>query len=111
MCPELAQAVEAAVAEEGWKMVLLLRLSPVVPFALLNYMLSLTPHLLLRLRLDIRRRHHPRHAALPPIPCASCSTRSRIAPFLSCWPKEWPSLHTQTWSFCAGMFNVGICTA
>lgn len=37
------QAVESAVAEEGWKMVLLLRLSPVIPFALLNYMLSLTP--------------------------------------------------------------------
>lgn len=36
------QAVEAAVAEEGWKMVVLLRLSPVIPFALLNYMLSLT---------------------------------------------------------------------
>jgi uncharacterized membrane protein YdjX (TVP38/TMEM64 family) len=36
------QAVEAAVEEEGWKMVLLLRLSPVIPFALLNYMLSLT---------------------------------------------------------------------
>ena len=36
------QAVEAAVAEEGWKMVLLLRLSPVIPFAPLNYALSLT---------------------------------------------------------------------
>lgn len=36
------QAVDAAVEEEGWKMVVLLRLSPVIPFALLNYMLSLT---------------------------------------------------------------------
>ncbi len=38
----IVQAVEAAVEEEGWKMVVLLRLSPVIPFALLNYMLSLT---------------------------------------------------------------------
>lgn len=38
----LTQAVEAAVAEEGWKMVLLLRCSPIIPFALLNYFLSLT---------------------------------------------------------------------
>ena len=37
-----SQAVDAAVEEEGWKMVVLLRLSPVIPFALLNYMLSLT---------------------------------------------------------------------
>ncbi|EIE23936.1 hypothetical protein COCSUDRAFT_41280 [Coccomyxa subellipsoidea C-169] len=39
---DIWQAVEAAVEEEGWKMVVLLRLSPVIPFALLNYMLSLT---------------------------------------------------------------------
>lgn len=31
------QAVDRAVAEEGWQMVLLLRLAPVVPFAALNY--------------------------------------------------------------------------
>lgn len=36
-------AVEKAVAAEGWKIVALLRLSPVFPFNLLNYVLSLTP--------------------------------------------------------------------
>lgn len=35
-------AVSGAVAAEGWKMVLLLRLTPVLPFALLNYALGLT---------------------------------------------------------------------
>ncbi len=34
--------VDAAIADEGWKMVLLLRLSPFLPFALLNYSLGLT---------------------------------------------------------------------
>ena len=37
------QAIESAVKEEGWKMVMLLRLSPILPFALLNYGLSVTP--------------------------------------------------------------------
>jgi uncharacterized membrane protein YdjX (TVP38/TMEM64 family) len=36
------RAVKHAVDEEGWKIVLPLRLSPVVPFGLLNYMLGLT---------------------------------------------------------------------
>ncbi|MFN0128366.1 MAG: TVP38/TMEM64 family protein [Verrucomicrobiales bacterium] len=35
-------AVERAVAEEGWKVVALLRLSPVFPYNVLNYALSLT---------------------------------------------------------------------
>jgi len=35
-------AVEEAVAVEGWKVVALLRLSPVIPFNMLNYGLSLT---------------------------------------------------------------------
>ncbi len=37
-----ARAIEAAVEREGFKLVLLLRLSPLVPFNLLNYVLSLT---------------------------------------------------------------------
>jgi uncharacterized membrane protein YdjX (TVP38/TMEM64 family) len=37
-----ARAIEAAVDREGFKLVLLLRLSPLVPFNLLNYVLSLT---------------------------------------------------------------------
>jgi uncharacterized membrane protein YdjX (TVP38/TMEM64 family) len=35
-------AIKNAVDEEGWKIVLPLRLSPVVPFGLLNYTLGLT---------------------------------------------------------------------
>jgi len=37
-----ARALDSAVGTEGFKLVLLLRLSPVFPFALLNYALSLT---------------------------------------------------------------------
>ncbi len=36
------KAIDEAVGREGWKMVLLLRLSPVFPFTLLNYGLGLT---------------------------------------------------------------------
>jgi uncharacterized membrane protein YdjX (TVP38/TMEM64 family) len=36
------RAVKAAVDEEGWRIQLLLRVSPVVPFGLLNYLLGLT---------------------------------------------------------------------
>jgi uncharacterized membrane protein YdjX (TVP38/TMEM64 family) len=37
-----AQAIDAAIEREGFKLVLLLRLSPLFPFNLLNYVLSLT---------------------------------------------------------------------
>jgi uncharacterized membrane protein YdjX (TVP38/TMEM64 family) len=36
------KALDRAVAEEGWKIVLLMRLSPIFPFKLLNYALGLT---------------------------------------------------------------------
>lgn len=36
------QAIELAIEEEGWKIVGLLRLAPVVPYNLLNYALGLT---------------------------------------------------------------------
>lgn len=39
--PRLA-AIDRAIGEQGWKIVLLLRLSPVFPFNLLNYALGLT---------------------------------------------------------------------
>lgn len=37
------QAIEGAIKDEGWKMVMLLRLSPILPFTALNYALSVTP--------------------------------------------------------------------
>ncbi|KAJ3096323.1 hypothetical protein HDU97_006024 [Phlyctochytrium planicorne] len=36
------RAIDAALSREGWKIVLLLRLSPIVPFGLCNYVLSIT---------------------------------------------------------------------
>jgi uncharacterized membrane protein YdjX (TVP38/TMEM64 family) len=39
---ETLRAVDAAVRERGWRVVLLLRLSPVVPFSLSNYLYGVT---------------------------------------------------------------------
>jgi uncharacterized membrane protein YdjX (TVP38/TMEM64 family) len=39
--PRLA-ALDGAVSEDGWRVVLLLRLSPLIPFSILNYLLGLT---------------------------------------------------------------------
>jgi uncharacterized membrane protein YdjX (TVP38/TMEM64 family) len=39
---EKLKAVEEAVQEDGWKMVFLTRLSPLMPFSLINYALGLT---------------------------------------------------------------------
>ena len=39
----VVQAIEGAIREEGWRMVMLLRLSPILPFTPLNYALSVTP--------------------------------------------------------------------
>ena len=36
------KAIDAAISQEGWKIVFLLRLSPLIPFNLLNYFLGLT---------------------------------------------------------------------
>ena len=35
-------AVDAAVSKEGWKLITLLRLSPIIPWNVLNYALSVT---------------------------------------------------------------------
>lgn len=37
------RAIDEAISTEGWKIVLLTRLSPVFPFSLMNYALGLTP--------------------------------------------------------------------
>ena len=41
LCAEHGIAVQA-ISKEGWKLVTLLRLSPLVPWSLLNYALSIT---------------------------------------------------------------------
>ena len=43
------EAVDGAITHEGWKIVGLLRLSPAIPYNVLNYALSLTGSVLLLL--------------------------------------------------------------
>ena len=62
-------AVDAALSSEGWKLVTLLRLSPVVPWNVLNYALSVTGKLgpapgVLRLSVSCRMLHS-HHKTLP----------------------------------------------
>lgn len=40
---ERFSSIEEAVAREGWKLVFLLRISPLVPYNVLNYLLAVTP--------------------------------------------------------------------
>ena len=56
-------AIDRAVGAQGFKMVLLMRLSPVFPYNLLNYSLGFDHRPLHRLRLRLDR-HAPRDAAL-----------------------------------------------
>ncbi len=35
-------AIDTAIADNGWKIVLLIRLSPVIPFNVINYVLGIT---------------------------------------------------------------------
>jgi len=42
------KAIDGAVKQQGWKIVLLLRLSPIIPFSILNYSLALTDITLLQ---------------------------------------------------------------
>ena len=35
-------AIDAAISKEGWKLITLLRLSPIIPWNLLNYAVSVT---------------------------------------------------------------------
>jgi uncharacterized membrane protein YdjX (TVP38/TMEM64 family) len=36
------QAVDGAISKEGWKLITLLRLSPIIPWNVLNYALAVT---------------------------------------------------------------------
>ena len=57
-------AIDAAVAREGWKIVLLTRLSPAFPFVLLNYAFGLTRVPLRDYVAGLLARHDARHRAL-----------------------------------------------
>lgn len=93
-------AVDAALERDGWKLVVLLRLSPVLPWNVLNYALAVTGVELLPYAAassisvttgppptvlpQLHCLNCPPATALPHLPCANCTTANGV-PQLLCF--------------------------